>query len=87
MNKGVIFLISELGYGGAESDLVRLADFVSREHNVTIALISGHEEYSSGAIFQGSNINIEILGSNKITGCWVQMQTLLGLGEVYKLLE
>ena len=48
----ILILISQLGYAGAESDIVRLADFLSEFHNVTMALFTRH--YGGAYIQAGS---------------------------------
>ena len=47
----ILLLTTQLGYGGAETSFIRLANYLSQSHNVTVALFTA--DYGAGAYAAG----------------------------------
>ena len=67
--KKILMLTTQLGYGGAETSFIRLANFLSRSMEVTVALFTS--DYGAGAYAKGHeplHANILLLDRPEATG-------------------
>lgn len=82
--KKILMLTTQLGYGGAETSFIRLANFLAQSMDVTVALFTSN--YGNGGYSQGHeplNAKIVLLDTLKTCGklkrWWQRIKTLRAL--------